>query len=72
MSLVKNKEAQHFKFGAHVQSLFGWHYFDIDYVKNTNEPLFLSKDGGAIQCVTLATTKMHPMVFVMLLLVTIG
>ena len=55
MSLVKNKEAQHFKFGTHVQSQIGWHCFDTEHAKNDNAPLFSSKDGGAIKFMMLAT-----------------
>ena len=37
--LIKNEEAQHFKFRMHIQSQMGLYYFDIQYMKSTNKKM---------------------------------
>ena len=58
--LIKNEEAQHFKFGMHIESQMELHYFDIEYVKSTNALLSLSKDDSTIKYILLVTRRNAP------------
>ena len=50
-------DSQSFRFVKYVQSQMSSHYFNITYVKSSNVPLYLTKDGGIIKCVLLVTRR---------------